>query len=224
MISVYHIFGTIPSLKKDKTSFIQTFSKRSVKQFTLKNCLLMRAKDLHFMRMCLTVQGVWHVKHSGCCCCCCCFSMKEWVSLVWPMRNRDIMTCSFDFLKVGRRFSQNELDLEEFNVDIIIPALLLFIMKEFINFGFQGSIWNPEFVGGQIYGRFGYRVCSFISSHSNAAWNPVHNYFYTISMIRFQLITFFQFYCGQDEWLNGLLTHWWEPITYYNTGSELTSK
>ena len=31
-----------------------------------------------------------------------CFSMKEWVSLVWPMHNQDIMTCSLlDFLRVG---------------------------------------------------------------------------------------------------------------------------
>ena len=30
------------------------------------------------------------------------FNMKEWVSLVWPMRNRDITTCSLlDFLKAG---------------------------------------------------------------------------------------------------------------------------
>ena len=59
----------------------------------------MRAKPLHSMRMCLTVQGIWHVKHGGHCSC---FSMKEWVSLVWPMRNRDIMTYSLlDFLKAS---------------------------------------------------------------------------------------------------------------------------
>ena len=46
--------------------------------------------------MCLTVQVVWQVKHCGCGSC---FKMKEWVSLVWPIRNRDITTCSLlDFL------------------------------------------------------------------------------------------------------------------------------
>ena len=46
--------------------------------------------------MCLTVQVVWQVEHSGCGSC---FKMKEWVSLVWPIRNRDIKTCSLlDFL------------------------------------------------------------------------------------------------------------------------------
>ena len=75
------------------------FSNRSVKLFTLKNHFLMRVKALHPMRMCLTVQGVWQDKHCGCCSC---FSMKKWVSLVWPMRSRDIMTCFLlDFLKAG---------------------------------------------------------------------------------------------------------------------------
>ena len=45
-------------------------------------------------------------------------------------------------------FSQSELNLEEFIVDVIIPALLPFCVKEFIDFGFQVSIWNPEFVEG----------------------------------------------------------------------------
>ena len=49
--------------------------------------------------MCLTVQVVWQVKHCGCGSC---FKMKEWVSLVWPICNRDITTCSLlDFLDAG---------------------------------------------------------------------------------------------------------------------------
>ena len=35
-------------------------------------------------------------------------------------------------------------------MDVIFPSLLLFCVKEFIDCGFQVSIWNPEFVGGQI--------------------------------------------------------------------------
>ena len=77
-------------------SSILTFSNRSVKLFTLKNHFLITAKALHSIRMCLTVQVVWKVKHCGCGSC---FKMKEWVSLVWPIRNRDITTCSLlDFL------------------------------------------------------------------------------------------------------------------------------
>ena len=45
-------------------------------------------------------------------------------------------------------FSQSELDLKEFIVGVIIPALLPFCVNEFIDFGFQVSIWNPEFVRG----------------------------------------------------------------------------
>ena len=80
-------------------SSILTFSNRSVKLFTLKNRFLITAKVLHSIRMCLTVQVVWQVKHCGCGSC---FKMKEWVSLVWPIRNRDITTCSLlDFLDAG---------------------------------------------------------------------------------------------------------------------------
>ena len=75
------------------------FSNNSVKLDALKNRFLMTAKALHSIRMCLTVQVVWHVKHCGCGSC---FSMKAWVSLVWPIRNRDITTCSLlDALKAG---------------------------------------------------------------------------------------------------------------------------
>ena len=45
------------------------------------------------------MQVVWQVKHCGCGSC---FKMKEWVSLVWPICNRDITTCSLlDFLDAG---------------------------------------------------------------------------------------------------------------------------
>ena len=80
-------------------SSILTFSNRSVKSFTLKNRFLITAKVLHSIRMCLAVEVVWQVKLCGCGSC---FKMKEWVSLVWPIRNRDITTCSLlDFLDAG---------------------------------------------------------------------------------------------------------------------------
>ena len=47
-------------------------------------------------------------------------------------------------------FSQNGLDLKAFIVGVIILVLLPFCVKEFIDFGFQVSIWNPDIVGGQI--------------------------------------------------------------------------
>ena len=99
MILIHHIFWyNSVSLKKDRTYSTLTFSNRSLKLFTSKNRFLIKAKALHSMRMCSTVQGVWRVKHRGCCYC---FSMKEWVSLVGAMCNRDIMTCSLlGFLKV----------------------------------------------------------------------------------------------------------------------------
>ena len=94
------------------------FPNNSVKLVTLKNRFLMTAKALHSIRMCLTVQVVWQVKHCGCGFC---FSMKAWVSLVWPMRNRDITTCSFlDALKA---------DLHSPKVGWIWKSLLLMFMS-----------------------------------------------------------------------------------------------
>ena len=96
--SSYFLYNPV-SRKKDRTLSILAFSNKSVKLFTLKNCFLMTAKALHSIKMCSTVQVVWQVKHSGCGSC---FSMKEWISLVWPMRNRDKTTCSLlNFLKAG---------------------------------------------------------------------------------------------------------------------------
>ena len=64
-------------LKKDGMSSILTFSNKSVKLFTLKNRFLITAKFLHSIRMCLTVQVAWQVKHCGCGSC---FKMKEWIN------------------------------------------------------------------------------------------------------------------------------------------------
>ena len=37
-----------------------------------------------------------------------------------------------------------------FTMDIIIPVLLPFFVKEITGFGFEISIWDAVFVGGQI--------------------------------------------------------------------------
>ena len=59
----------------------------------------MTVKVMHSIRMCLTEQVVWQVKQRGCGSC---FSLNEWVSLVWPMHDCDIMTCSLlDFFNAG---------------------------------------------------------------------------------------------------------------------------
>ena len=127
---------------------ILTFSNRSVKLFTLKNRFLITAKVLHSIRMCLTLQVVWQVEHCGCGSC---FKMKEWVSLVWPIRNRDITTCSLlDFLDAGLHSPKVGWISKSFFVDVIAPLLLPFCVKEFINCWFQISIWNPGFIGCQI--------------------------------------------------------------------------
>ena len=74
-------------------------------------------------------------------------------------------------------FSQGGLNLEEFIIDVHVPSLLLFFVREFTDYRFQIGIWNGDSFRALIYARFGYRVCSFVSSHSDLAWNPTQNYF-----------------------------------------------
>ena len=99
------------------------FSNDSDKLVTLKNRFLMTAGALSSIRKCLTVQVVWHVKHCGCGSC---FSMKVWVSLVWPMCSRDITTCSIlNALKAG---------LHSPKVGWIWKSLLMFISSRCCHF------------------------------------------------------------------------------------------
>ena len=55
-------FGTNLSQKGQKVIHVDV-SNWSLKLFTLKNHFLTRAKALHSMRTCLTVEDIWHVKH-----------------------------------------------------------------------------------------------------------------------------------------------------------------
>ena len=124
-----------------------TFSNILLKLFTLKNRFLTRAKVLHSMRMCLTVQGDWHVTHCGGCSF---SSLKEWVSLVSYKEISGYYDLFSWFSDSWSLFTESVLDLEEFILYVIIPALLPFCVKEFVNFEFQVSIWDPEYIGGGV--------------------------------------------------------------------------
>ena len=129
-------------------SSILTFSNRSVKLFTLKNRFLITAKVLHSIRMCLTVQVVWQVKPCGCGSC---FSMKEWVSLVWPIRNRDITNCSLlDFLDTGLHSPKVGLNLKEFIVDVIATLLLATVVEGYSKAPFSVAT-TPRCSGRRYY-------------------------------------------------------------------------
>ena len=101
-VYVYIFWHNFISLKKERISSILIFSNRSFILFTLKRCFLMWVKVLHSMRTCLTMQDVCHIIHWGCCSG---LSIKMRVNLVWPMRNWDIVNCSFlDFLNASLQF------------------------------------------------------------------------------------------------------------------------
>ena len=135
--------GIILSLR---TSSILTFSNKSVKLFILKSCLLMKAKTLHSENVFngarrLTRQTLWLLF----------LFQYEKVSKLCMTNSQSGYFDLFSswFSKSWSPFFQSGLGLEEFIVDVIIPALLPFCVKEFIDFGFQVSIWNPEYVGSR---------------------------------------------------------------------------
>ena len=145
-ILICHIFSYNPvSRKKDRTSSILMFSNNSVKLVTLKNCFLMTAKALHSIRMCLTVQVVWHIKHCGCGSC---FSMKDWISLVWPMRNRDITTCSLlDFLNASLHSPKMGWIWKSLSWMLMSHRCCHFVWRNFLIVGFK-SVYGMERTSG----------------------------------------------------------------------------
>ena len=58
MVSIHHIlwYNTI-SLKEDRTSSMLTFFNKSLNQCAWKNCFLLKTKDLHSTRTCLTCRA-----------------------------------------------------------------------------------------------------------------------------------------------------------------------
>ena len=131
-LRLYFLYNPI-SPRKDRISSMLTLSKRSfillIKRF------LMRAKAPHSMRKCLTVQGVWHVAHWGCCSC---LSIKECVSLVWPMCSLDIMTCSFlDFLETGLQSPKVGLIMESLLWVLLFQRCCHFVWKNLFIFDFK---------------------------------------------------------------------------------------
>ena len=85
------------------------------------------------------MQGVWHVEHCGCCSC---LRIKECVSLLWAIRNRVIVTCSFrDFRKAWGHSPKKGLTWNS--------LLLVFLFQHYYHF-----LWRKLFILGfrSVYG------------------------------------------------------------------------
>ena len=122
--------------------------------------------------MCLTVQVVWQVKHCGCGSC---FKMNERVSLVWPIRNRDITTCSLlDFLDAGLHSPKVGWILASLLWMLLLHCFCHFCVKKFINCWFQVSIW-----GSRIYRVSDLRPIWLPSLLFHSLF-PAFNYFFSI--------------------------------------------
>ena len=95
--------------------------------------------------MCLIVQGIWHVKHCGCCSC---LSIKECVSLLWPIRNRVIVTCSFrDFRKAGCYSPKKGLTWNSLLLVFLFQCCCHFLWRKLFIFGFR-SVYGMLYLSG----------------------------------------------------------------------------
>ena len=92
----------------------------------------MSLKTLYSRRTCLIVQGVWHVDHCGCCPY---LSIKECVSLLWLIRNRVIVTCSFrDFRKAGHHSPKKGLTWNSLLLEFLFCCHFLWIKLFILGF------------------------------------------------------------------------------------------
>ena len=165
MVSIQHIFGTTLSLSRMTEHHSFWRSRTDFSKYSLGNIAFWWERKLFILWECV----------------------KRCKAFQYERVSKPFMTNSLSgynylffswFSEKYSPFSQGDLNLEEFIVGVIIQSLLPLCLKEFINLGFQVSIWNPEFVEGQ----FGCRVCSFISSHSNVTWDPAYKYFFIVCL------------------------------------------
>ena len=101
-VYVYNFWNNLFSLKMNKMSLTSTISNRSFISFVLQKRYVMRADSSYSFWKCFTVKSDWHTTYCGCCSC---LKIKECVSLVKSMRNRDMVTFSLlDFRKTAFHF------------------------------------------------------------------------------------------------------------------------
>ena len=91
------------------------------------------------------MQGVWHVEHCGCCSC---LSIKECVSLLWPIHNRVIVTCSFrDFRKAGYHSPKKGLTWNSLLLVFLFQYCCHFLWRKLFIFGFR-SVYGMLYLSG----------------------------------------------------------------------------
>ena len=121
----------------------------------------------------LTVQVIWQFKHCGCGPC---FSMKEWVSFVWPMRNWDITTCSLlDFLKARVNSPKVGWIWKSLLWMLMSHRCCHFVRRNLLIVGIK-SLYGMERTSGLRSKADLAAESAFFSAHSNVAWNPTKNY------------------------------------------------
>ena len=105
----------------------------------------MSLKTLHSRRTCLIVQDVWLVEQCGCCSC---LSIKECISLPWPIRNRVIVTCSFrDFWKAGGHSPKKGLTWNSLLLVFLFQCCCHFLWRKLFILGFR-SVYGMLYLSG----------------------------------------------------------------------------
>ena len=124
--------------------------------------------------MCLIVQGVWHVEHCGCCSC---LSIKECVSLQWPICNHVIVTRSFhDFRKAGCHSPKKGLIGNSLLLVFLFQSCCHLLGRKLFILGFR-SVYGKLYLLG-VKSKADFAATSALWFHPNVAWNPVKNDFF----------------------------------------------
>ena len=91
------------------------------------------------------MQVVWQVRHCGCGSC---LKMKEWVNLVWPMCNQDIMTCSLlDFLDAGLHSPKVGWIWKSLLWMLLLHYCCHFVWRNLLIVGFRSVYGNLDLLG-----------------------------------------------------------------------------
>ena len=86
-----------------------------------------------------------HFKHWGGCPC---LSVKEWVRLMWSIRNRDMMTCSFiNFLRAGLHSPKVGFIYKSLLIILLFQRCWHFVRKNLSIWGFK-SVDKMEILSG----------------------------------------------------------------------------
>ena len=170
------------------------------------------------------MQGIWYVELSGCFSC---LSIKECISLLWPIRYRVIVTCSFgDFWKAGHHSPKKGLTWNSLLLVFLFQRCCHLLLKKLFILGFR-SVYGMLYLSG-VKSKADFAAVSALSFPLTPMWLGIQQKTISLfdvecslqrSLIRSGRSSFF-FYClmiiGQRE----SLRIWWIFCVFVIFGSD----